>query len=144
MEVSLFSQAVIEQLLACKDEKQCIQLLQEKGWGNADTPSDAEAILTCEREKTWAEIGSMIDDMSVFDVLSYPDLFHNLKAAIKVVAAGKEIPGVFINGTQIGPEEMLDIVKNKEFEKLPDLWRSLPGKRMRRCFTHRTDSSVTS
>ena len=41
MEVSLFSQADIEQLLACRDEKQCLQLLQEKGWGNADTPSDA-------------------------------------------------------------------------------------------------------
>ena len=43
MEVSLFSQAVIDQLLACKDEKQCLLLLQEKGWGNADTPLDAEA-----------------------------------------------------------------------------------------------------
>ena len=95
MEVSLFSQADIEQLLACRDEKQCLQLLQEKGWGNADTPSDAEAILTCEREKTWAEVGGMIDDMSVFDVLSYPDLFHNLKAAIKMVASGTEIPGIF-------------------------------------------------
>ena len=30
MEVSLFSQAVIDQLLACKDEKQCLLLLQEK------------------------------------------------------------------------------------------------------------------
>ena len=90
MEVSLFSQADIEQLLACRDEKQCLQLLQEKGWGNADTPSDAEAILTCEREKTWAEVGGMIDDMSVFDVLSYPDLFHNLKAAIKMVASGTD------------------------------------------------------
>ena len=34
-----------------------------------------KAILTCEREKTWAEVGGMIDDMSVFDVLSYPDHF---------------------------------------------------------------------
>jgi len=120
MEVSLFSQADIEQLLACRDEKQCLQLLQEKGWGNADTPSDAEAILTCEREKTWAEVGGMIDDMSVFDVLSYPDLFHNLKAAIKMVASGTEIPGIFISGTRIPAREILDSVKNKEFEKLPD------------------------
>ena len=120
MEVSLFSQADIEQLLACRDEKQCLQLLQEKGWGNADTPSDAEAILTCEREKTWAEVGGMIDDMSVFDVLSYPDLFHNLKAAIKMVASGTEIPGIFISGTRIPAREILDSVKNKEFEKRPD------------------------
>ena len=42
-EVSLFSQATIEQLLACKDEKQCLQFLVEKGWGEADTPMEAEA-----------------------------------------------------------------------------------------------------
>ena len=79
MEVSLFSQAVIDQLLACKDEKQCLLLLQEKGWGNADTPLDAEAILSCEREKTWKEVKSLADDPSVFDVISYADLFQNLK-----------------------------------------------------------------
>ena len=32
MEVSLFSQAVIDQLLAFKDEKLCLLLLEEKGW----------------------------------------------------------------------------------------------------------------
>lgn len=120
MEVSLFSKAVIDQLLACKDEKQCIQLLQEKGWGNADTSADAEAILTCEREKTWKTVRELVDDMSVFDVISYPDLFHNLKAAIKQAAAEKEIPGIFIQDTVISGEEMLEIVKNQEFGKLPD------------------------
>ena len=120
MEVSLFSQAVIDQLLACKDEKQCISLLQEKGWGNADTPADAEAILTCEREKTWKEVKGLVDDMSVFDVVSYPDLFHNLKAAIKVAATGEESSDIFISDTKIPAEEMLEIVKNKEFSRLPD------------------------
>ena len=125
MEVSLFSQADIEQLLACRDEKQCLQLLQEKGWGNADTPSDAEAILTCEREKTWAEVGGMIDDMSVFDVLSYPDLFHNLKAAIKMVASDRD-SGIFISRTRIPAREILDSVKTKNSKSCPITWQGLP------------------
>ncbi len=119
MEVSLFSQAVIDQLLACKDEKQCLLLLQEKGWGNADTPLDAEAILSCEREKTWKEVKSLADDPSVFDVISYADLFQNLKAAIKQAASERAVSDIFIPDTQISGEEMLDIIKKKEFGRLP-------------------------
>ena len=89
LEISLFSNATIDQLIACKSYENCIQFLQEKGWGDSDTPSDAEAILTKEREKTWATIRELTSDMSVFDVLSYPNLFHNLKAAIKQVVMEK-------------------------------------------------------
>ena len=76
MEVSLFSRATIEQLMACKTEAQCLQFLNEKGWGDNDTPMNAEAILTREREKTWETMRELVKDMSVFDVLSYPDLFQ--------------------------------------------------------------------
>lgn len=118
-EVSLFSQAVIEQLLACKDEKQCLQFLTEKGWGDADTPMEAEAILTREREKTWELMRELVDDMSVFDVLTYPDLFHNLKAAIKEVATEEKSANIFYKDTAISAEEMLDIVKSRDFSRLP-------------------------
>ena len=50
-ELSLFSAATIEQLLARKTYENCLQFLQEKGWGDSDTPMDAEKILTREREK---------------------------------------------------------------------------------------------
>ena len=32
-ETTLFSQATIDQLMACKDEAQCLQFLIDKGWG---------------------------------------------------------------------------------------------------------------
>lgn len=49
-EVSLFSQATIEQLVAAKSHEQCIQLLLEKGWGDSDSSiEDAEAILSREK-----------------------------------------------------------------------------------------------
>ena len=43
-ELSLFSDAVMEQLLARPDYEACVSFLLEKGWGGADTPRDGEAI----------------------------------------------------------------------------------------------------
>ena len=40
LETSLLNSAVIEQLMACQTDVQCLQLLQEKGWGDADTPEN--------------------------------------------------------------------------------------------------------
>ena len=53
LETGLLNQAAIEQLLACQDEQQCLQILTEKGWGNGDPAAGADAILSREREKIW-------------------------------------------------------------------------------------------
>ena len=119
-ETSLFSQATIGQLMACKDEKQCLQFLVDKGWGDMDTPVNAEAILTREREKTWELMRELADDMSVFDVLTYSNLFHNLKAAIKAVATGEKHPNVFFRDCAISGEEMMEIISEKNFSRLPE------------------------
>ncbi|MEI3129786.1 MAG: hypothetical protein V8S89_02700 [Oscillospiraceae bacterium] len=37
--------------------------LAEKGWGDADTPLEADAILTREREKTWETIEGLQVDL---------------------------------------------------------------------------------
>ena len=46
LETGLLNQAAIEQLLACQDEQQCLQILTEKGWGNGDPAAGADAILS--------------------------------------------------------------------------------------------------
>lgn len=125
MEMSLFSQAIIEQLMANKTERQCLQFLTEKGWGNSDTPANAEAILTVEREKTWGLMRELVKDMSVFDVLTYPDLFHNLKAAIKEIATEEKHPDVFYKDCVIDGEEMMDIIRSKDYSRLPDFMASV-------------------
>ena len=50
LETSLFTSQIIEQLIACDTEEQCIQVLQEKGWGDNDTAANADAILGRETE----------------------------------------------------------------------------------------------
>ena len=119
LEVSLFSDAFIEQLLACKSAEQVLQSVVEKGWGDMDTGHDAEAVLKREEEKAWEVIRDVAPDMSAFDVLSYPKLYHNLKAAVKEVCTGVKNPAMFYDDCPIPGEEMYQIIESREFSRLP-------------------------
>ena len=50
LEVSLFSDSTIDQLIACQSYDQALQFLEEKGWGDTESSGDAEKILTREEE----------------------------------------------------------------------------------------------
>lgn len=120
LEVSLLTNAVIEQLLACKSAEQALQLLVEKGWGDLTAGTlDADEVLNKEEEKMWQTIREVAPDMHVFDVLSLPKLYHNLKAAIKEVCTEVENKNIFYDDCEITGEEMFALVQNKEFDKLP-------------------------
>ena len=120
LETSLFSKETIEQLLGCHTKQQCLTFLGERNWGSVDVPTDdVESILVCEKEKTWELIRELLEDVSQFDVLLYPDLFHNLKAAIKKLAGATNRDDIFIANTSPSGEEMFDIIKLKEFHRLP-------------------------
>ena len=120
LEVSPLTNAVIEQLLACKSAEQALQLLVEKGWGDLTAGTlDADEVLNKEEEKMWQTIREVAPDMHVFDVLSLPKLYHNLKAAIKEVCTEVENKNIFYDDCEIPGEEMFALVQNKEFDKLP-------------------------
>lgn len=119
LEVSLFSNAVIDQLIACQSYEQCLQFLAERGWGDTDTSSDGEKMLKREEEKIWQTVRELSIDKKKFEVLSYQKLFHNLKAAVKA-ACVKEVPrDIFYEDTEISGQEMLDIIREKDFGRLP-------------------------
>ena len=71
LESSLLTQSVIEQLMACQNETQCLQLLSEKGWGDPADAHDPVKMLQREEEKIWEVISDIAPDLSVFDVMSY-------------------------------------------------------------------------
>ena len=120
LEVSLLTNAVIEQLLACKSAEQALQFLVEKGWGDLTAGTlDADEVLNKEEEKMWQTLREVAPDMHVFDVLSLPKLYHNLKAAIKEVCTEVENKNIFYDDCEIPGEEMFALVQNKEFDKLP-------------------------
>ena len=124
LEMSLFSQAVIEQLIAQKTYADCLQFLGEKGWGDTEAGvQDAETILNRELEKTWTLVKEMVSDQTVFDVLLIQDSFHNLKAAIKTVVDGEVQANVFYDNASVSGEALVEIIKNKDFRSLPESMR---------------------
>ena len=76
LEVSLFSNSTIDQLIACQGYDQCLQFLEEKGWGDAETTGNAEAMLTREEEKIW----EVVKELSIgqHDILRYRTLSVSL------------------------------------------------------------------
>ena len=124
LEMSLMSQAAIEQLVATDSYKKAVQFIIEKGWGDSDNASmDENDILRAETDKTWAAVAEMVNDMSVFDVIRLPDLYHNLKAAIKTVVAGETPAHVFFDNSEIDGQKMLSIVSDKAWDRLPEHMR---------------------
>lgn len=123
LENFLFSETVIEQLMSCKTYEQSLQFLAERGWGGSEYSADAEAMLQREEKRTWETIQGLNVDMKPFQVLSYQKLFHNLKAAVKMVCTGHEGRRIFYEDCEIGGQEMTRIVREKDFQALPDYMR---------------------
>ena len=125
LEMSLFSNAIIEQLIACKTYDACLQFLREKGWGSDEIADNGEAILSMEQAKIWKTIQELSSDMSAFDVLSYPNLFHNLKAAIKQVVVGKTGANIFFDNCAVDGDTMVKIISEKNYHRLPDCMQAV-------------------
>lgn len=125
LELGLFSSAVIEQLLAIKSYDGCLQFLMERGWGDTDTPLEAEAILSKEEEKTWGVVKDLLKgDEEILAVLSYQNLYHNLKAAIKASTSSKSHGKLYFDDCAIGGKEMERIVQDRDWQALPDHMRA--------------------
>lgn len=119
MEPTLFSAATIEQLLNCTTYDQSLQFLQEKGWGYPDGPLTAEALLTAEREKAWEVVEGLGMDMNTLAVLSFPKLYHNLKAAVKQFCTAGKVPGIFYQDAELSGEAMMEMLQRKAYDELP-------------------------
>ena len=104
LEVSLFSDSTIEQLIACQNYDQALQFLEEKGWGDAESSGDAEKILTREEEKDMGSSKRTVDRNGTFRCAFLSEAFHNLKAAVKEVCTGDKNRHIY-------------------YEDVPDSWR---------------------
>lgn len=120
LENSLFSSAVLDQLMSMKTYESCLQFLSEKGWGNNDTVLNAEAILSTEREKAWKTVKELLkDDTQILDVLSFEHLYHNLKAAIKESMTSDHHGKIYYDDCAIDGKTMAQIIADKNFGQLP-------------------------
>ena len=60
----------------------------------------------------------------MLDVLSYPDLFHNLKAAIKQACTKEAVPEIYIADCAISGETMQQWLSEKDYDAFPENMRA--------------------
>ena len=118
-ETGLLGKNDLERLLACPDEKACLQVLQDKGWGTGEPSPTAEGLLAAEEAKTWDFLQEVAKDPAPLAPLLVPIDGNNLKAAIKCAATGTPPQGVFLPGGQWEPDSLLEMAKARDFSPLP-------------------------
>lgn len=142
LETALFSSAMIEQLMALKTYESCLQFLSEKGWGDVDTPLEAEAILSKEHEKAWSVVKDLLKgDEKVLNVLSFQNLYHNLKAAIKESMTSDSHGNIYFDDCAINGKEMARIVAERDWSSLPQHMRTAAAE-AQETFLHTRDGQL--
>ena len=58
-------------------------------------------------------------DPKVLELLSYPQMFHNLKAGIKEICISGTVPGIYYETDRLGEKEIVRILREKDFASLP-------------------------
>lgn len=139
-ELSLFSKSDIEQLMNCKSEKECLQLLSDKGWGSLGD-ENTEKMLAVERDKIWDLMRELVNDLSDFDTFICGNDFHNLKAAIKKVYSGSKLENIYMSKGKVKPEVIYNCVKGKDFSILPDYMKNC-GEEAYEVLMHTGDSQL--
>ena len=124
-EKSLLSDMDISQMAGMNDAKGVLGYLEDRGWGDANSNGDPEAVLAAEERKTMELVRELKVDPSVFALLKYPNLYHNLKAGIKEVCVSEENPGAFYPDEKYDRGEMIRILKERDFKALPEHMRAV-------------------
>lgn len=119
LETHLLNQDDINQLLACPDEDEAVEWLLARGWGDGEEAKDGETILSYELDKTWDIVRELVHDMSALDVLSYMDLSHDIKGAIKKVISNTQDSDTYIHNSFYSDEELIEIVRDEAWHRLP-------------------------
>ena len=129
-EKSLLSDMDISQLASMQDERAVLAYLEDKGWGDSTSSGNPEAVLAAEENKTMQLVRELKIDPAVFSLLSYPNLYHNLKAGIKEICTSDSNAAAFYPDERYGREAMLRILADKDFKALPEHMRDAAERAM--------------
>ena len=119
-EKTLLTDSDVQSMVGMKSEKEVLTYLTERGWGDGSATGDMESVLTAEEEKQMHLLTTLGVDQDIIDVLFIQELYHNLKAAIKEVCTGIDDGMAFYEHERYGRDSILSIIRDRDYEKLPD------------------------
>lgn len=115
-ENTLFTNAEVEQMLACKSENELVRFLNEKGFGEG---SSIDEIINNNTKDMWAYLRSIAPDFEIFNPFFYQNDVHNLKATLKGIMAQRDYESMLITPCTIDKEHLKSAVENRKFNILP-------------------------
>ncbi len=123
-EQNLLSTQDLEQMISLPKAEDVFRFLADKGWGNAETPTNnAEALLAAETEKTWGLIQELAGEIEPFNVFRYANDYHNVKAAIKLSYVSneeKDQEHYFIPYGTVATDKIKKAASEHDFSSLPE------------------------
>lgn len=118
-EKSLLTDADVQTMVGMKSEKEVLNFLTERGWGENTDDKSMEGILSAEEENQMKLLRTLGVEKKVIDVLFIQELYHNLKAAIKTICTGQDDAEAFYDHEAYGKQQIVTIMRDKTYEKLP-------------------------
>ena len=116
----LLTDSDVQTMVGMKGEKEVLSYLTERGWGDDSSADDMETVLAAETEKQMKLLTTLGVDSEIIDVLFIQELYHNLKTAIKAVCTGVDGGEAFYSHDVYDKDNMLRIIREKEFTELPE------------------------
>ena len=122
-ESALLKKQDIEQLLALNSRGEAASFLKDKGYGYAETPTEADALLAAEEQKLWEYVASVAPDFSVFSAFIVSNDYHNMKAVFKGMAVDREYDSLILRPSLIPVSVIEKSASEQEFSLLPEFCR---------------------
>lgn len=119
-ELSLLSEADMEQLIDAKSYEDAMQKLADLGWGGVSKDTDYAGYLEDYFATHWAFLEEILDDIHELDPLLIQNDMQNLKAALKSLVIQTPVDGIYSKSTVYDTEQIVEAVKHKEWAELPD------------------------
>ena len=122
-EKSLLSDDDIRRMSGMENSREILGFLSDRGWGDGSPEEDGSRMLETEERKTADLMKELKVDPEIFRVLSYPRLYHNLKAGIRELCTADPPDHLYYDIEDFGREEVRRILRDKDYGALPDHMR---------------------
>ncbi|MEE8703586.1 MAG: V-type ATPase subunit [Olsenella sp.] len=120
LERNLLTDDDIRQLCGMPDVKSVVSYLADKGWGDGNGQVGPEELIGQEQDKTLHLMHELRVDPVVFEVLSCPKYYHNVKCAIKEICSSTEVRRAYYDLPGFGEEELKKAFAENDLSKLPE------------------------
>ena len=119
-ELTLLTEADVEQLVEADSYEAAMQKLSESGWGDLDGVTDYAQYLEAHFGESWEFLNEILDDVHGLDLLLVQNDMQNLKAALKSLITGEEDDSLYSDSTVYDTESIRNAVRSKTFGELPE------------------------